>query len=126
VFGYEQAAYGELAQPIVATGQLEQSSSHLVAAIRLMESHLDEPISIPMMAKRIGISTRALEKHFARNIGQSPAHFYLDQRLAAARKMVTDTKLSMTEIAARTGFSSASVFTRTFRARFERTPTSLR
>lgn len=125
VFVYEPGKTTD-AQPLVSIGQLDLSNPRLAAAIRLMESRIDEPLAITTIAKQIGICARALEQSFARNIGQSPAHFYSGLRLAAARKMVTDTKLPLIEIAARTGFSSAAVFTRAFRSRFDRTPSSLR
>ena len=126
VFVYERARNTETSKPLVSIGQLEQNEPRLAVTLRLMESHIDEPIHITDIAKRIGISTRTLEKSFLRHIGEPPAHFYLGLRLAAARKMVTDTKLPMTEIAARTGFSSAAVFTRAFSRRFARAPKSLR
>jgi AraC family transcriptional regulator, glycine betaine-responsive activator len=126
VFVYEQSRSAQANQPVATLGQLEHTAPRLAAAIRLMESHLDEPLTITTIAKRLGVSSRTLEQSCLRQVGETPAHFYLGLRLAAARKMATDTKLPMTEIAARTGFSSAAVFTRAFRARFARTPSSLR
>lgn len=126
VFVYESSKIDTNKQGIFSLGQLQKNQPRLAAIIRLMEAHIDEPLRISELAKRARISVRALEKNFVKSIGETPAYFYLGLRLAAARKMVTDTKLPMTEIAARTGFSSAAVFTRTFRARFDRAPTSLR
>ncbi len=126
VFVHEPPRHNETAEPLVSIGQLEQNEPRLEAAIRLMEGHIDEPMHITAIAKRLGISARTLEQAFLCHIGEPPARFYLGLRLAAARKMVTDTKLPLTEIAARTGFSSAAVFTRAFGARFGRTPSSLR
>ena len=50
----------------------------------------------------------------------------LDLRLDEARRMVTDTRLSMQDIALRCGFSSQMAFARAFRARFATTATALR
>ena len=126
VFIYEQSRAPSDTQPLVSLGQLERSDPRVAAVIRLMESHIDEPLTIAAISKRIGVTPRTLELAFAKHIGETPGHYYLGLRLAAARKMVTDTRLPMTEIATRTGFSSAAAFSRAFGERFGGAPMSLR
>jgi AraC family transcriptional regulator, glycine betaine-responsive activator len=126
VFVHEQTHTSSAHQSRVTTGRPAIDDPRLTKAINLMESHLDEKFSISAIARNLGVTSRTLEKLFSKRIGETPAHFYLGLRLAAARKMVTDTNLPITEIAARTGFSSAVVFTRAFGVRFGRAPTSLR
>ncbi len=126
VFIYEQSRASSEMQPLVSLGKLDGGDPRIAAAIRLMESRIDEPQSIASIADRIGVTPRTLELAFAKLIGETPGHYYLGLRLATARKMVSDTKLPMTEIATRTGFSSAAAFARAFRARYGKTPTSLR
>ena len=92
-------------------------------AIRLMERHIEQPLTIGAIAKRTGLSARSLEKIFARAVGEGPGRYYLRLRLKVARRLITDTKSPLADIAARTGFSSASAFTRTFR-NFEGKPPS--
>jgi AraC family transcriptional regulator, glycine betaine-responsive activator len=126
VFIYDQSRSTRDIEPVVSLGQLEQNDPRVATAIRLMESHIDEPLSTAAIATRIGVTPRTLELAFSKLIGEPPGHYYLGLRLAAARKMVTDTRLPMTEIATRTGFSSAAVFSRAFGERFGGKPTSLR
>jgi transcriptional regulator GlxA family with amidase domain len=126
VFIYEQSRAPSDTQPLVSLGQLGRSDPHIAAAIRLMESHIDETLTIAAIATRIGVTPRTLELAFTRRIGETPGRYYLGLRLSAARKMVTDTGLAMTEIATRTGFSSAAAFSRAFGERFGGAPTSLR
>lgn len=126
VFIYEQSRAPSDTHPLVSLGQLERSDPRVAAVIRLMESHIDEPLTIAAISKRIGVTPRTLELAFAKHIGETPGHYYLGLRLAAARKMVTDTRLPMTEIATRTGFSSAAAFSRAFGERFGGAPMSLR
>ncbi len=126
VFIYDQSRPTPDSEPLVSLGQLERSDPRVAATIRMMESHIDDPQSTAAIATRIGVTTRTLEHAFAKFIGETPGHYYLGLRLAAARKMVTDTRLPMTEIATRTGFSSAAAFSRAFGKRFGRSPTSLR
>jgi len=51
---------------------------------------------------------------------------YLALRLNAARRKVIETKDSFAEIAAATGFNSASAFSRSYRASFSESPSGTR
>ena len=95
----------------------------LVRAIRIMETHIDAPLSIAAIAKRVSMSARGLEQLFARQLGQTPGSYFLSLRLAAARRFVDNTRLTMTDIASRTGFSSQSALSRAFNRQFGVSPT---
>ena len=56
----------------------------------------------------------------------TPAAYALTLRLQAARRMITDTRHPLAEVALRTGFSSPSTLSRAFRARFGKAPSALR
>ena len=98
----------------------------LVRSIRIMETHVDAPVSIAAIAKRVSMSARGLEQLFSRQLGQTPGTYFLSLRLAAARRLVNDTRLSMTDIASRTGFSSESSFSRAFSRQFGLSPSASR
>jgi transcriptional regulator GlxA family with amidase domain len=72
------------------------------------------------------VTPRTLEGIFRKSIGETPGAYYLRLRLTAARKLVVDTRVSMTDIAARTGFSSAAALSRAFSRSFGKPPTALR
>ncbi len=88
------------------------------AAIRIMEENLEDPLSIPAISKRVCISHRQLDRLFATFIKKTPAVYYRDIRLDRARGLVTQTEMSMSEIAAASGFSSQVHFSRAYRNRF--------
>jgi len=94
----------------------------LSAALTLMGQALDAPLTIPVIAKRLGIGQRRLEQIFRNGLGMSPAACYLDLRLQAARRMIHDTGHPLVEIALRTGFSDPSSLSRAFRHRFGHSP----
>jgi AraC family transcriptional regulator, glycine betaine-responsive activator len=126
VFVYEQTQTSTAVQPLVSVGELDRKAPRVAAAIRLMEAHIDAPLTIAAIAKRVSITPRSLELAFTSLIGETPGRYYLGLRLAAARKMVTDTRLPITEIGNRAGFSSAAVFSRAFRSRYKQVPSALR
>jgi transcriptional regulator GlxA family with amidase domain len=94
--------------------------------IARMESTLDAPEPTATLAARAGLSPRRLEMLFRHYVGLTPAAYALDLRLAAARRMITDTRHPLSEVALRTGFSSPSTLSRAFRARFGHAPSTLR
>jgi len=126
VFIYDQARAATDAQPLVSLGRLDGYDPRLAQAIRLMESHVDRPLTVAAIARRVGLSARALELMFSRSIGETPGAYYLRLRLNAARRLVLDTAEPMADIAARTGFSSASAFSRAFKAGFGKAPALMR
>ena len=94
--------------------------------IARMEATLDAPEPTGTLATRVALSPRRLEMLFRQNLGLTPAAYALDLRLAAARRMITDTRHPLADIALRTGFSSPSTLSRAFRGRFGHAPSSLR
>lgn len=126
VFIYDQARAATDAQPLVSLGRLDGYDPRLAQAIRLMEAHVDQPLTVSAIAKRTGVTARTLELIFGRSIGETPGAYYLRLRLNAARRLVLDTGVPMTEIAARTGFSSAAAFSRAFSRTFGKSPVALR
>jgi transcriptional regulator GlxA family with amidase domain len=126
VFIYDQSRASTDAQPLVSLGRLDGYDPRLAQAIRLMEAHVDQPLSVDAIAKRTGVTPRTLEGVFRKSIGETPGAYYLRLRLTAARKLVVDTRVAMADIAARTGFSSAAAFSRAFSRSFGRSPTALR
>lgn len=98
----------------------------LANAIARMEAQIDSPEPAHAIAASLGLSSRRLEQLFRQNLGLSPAAFALGLRLAAARRMITDTRHPLAEVALRCGFTSASGLSRAFRAKFDRAPSELR
>jgi transcriptional regulator GlxA family with amidase domain len=95
-------------------------------ALARMEARIDTPEAASATAKAVGLSPRRLEALFKSALGTTPAAHALDLRLQAARRMLTDTRHPVAEVALRTGFSSPSTLSRAFRARFGQSPGSLR
>jgi transcriptional regulator GlxA family with amidase domain len=126
VFIYDQTRAASDAQPLVSLGRLDGYDPRLAKAIRMMEGHIEHPLTTAAIAKRTGISTRTLEMLFQRRIGETPGAYALRLRLNAARRLVLDTSEPMACIATRTGFASAASFSRAFAAAFGMPPTRMR
>lgn len=118
-----QAGFVPQISPPLANPRLD---ARVAAAMTRMQSRLDSPEPMTAVAKSVSLSPRRLESLFSQNIGLTPAAYALSLRLAAARRMITDTRHSMAEVALRCGFSSASTLSRAFRAKFGQSPSDLR
>ena len=114
-------------EPQIAPEAQEPALDPRVAqALARMEARIDAPEPASDTAKAVGLSPRRLESLFRAALGTTPASHALDLRLQAARRMLTDTRHPLAEVALRTGFSSPSTLSRAFRARFGQPPGALR
>jgi AraC family carnitine catabolism transcriptional activator len=95
-------------------------------ATNLMRQNLDCPLSNAEVARRIKVSVRQLNRVFSTYLGKSPGQHYNALRLGKAKDMLTRTGFSIAEIAAATGFSSASWFSQSFKSHFGLTPSDQR
>jgi len=94
--------------------------------IARMERHLDAPQLTATLAAAVHLSPRRLETLFRAGLGLTPGAYALGLRLAAARRLLADTRHPLAEIALRTGFSSPSTLSRAFRRTFGTAPGALR
>jgi transcriptional regulator GlxA family with amidase domain len=98
----------------------------VATALARMEAQIDAPEPASQTARSVGLSPRRLESLFRAALNTTPAAHALDLRLQAARRMLTDTRHPLAEVALRTGFSSPATLSRAFKARFGQSPGSLR
>ncbi len=121
-FIYDSSHSATDTQPLVSLGLVANREPRVAAAIQLMEKQIDETIRISTIAKKLNLSVRMLEYLFAQTLGVSPGAFYLRLRLQTARRLVIDTRLSMREIAIRSGFNSLPSFSRMFKRYYQQSP----
>lgn len=113
-------------EPQVAPPAPSSLDPRVAQAIARMEARLEHPEPASATARAVGLSPRRLESLFAQSLQTTPAAHALGLRLAAARRLLKDTRHPLTEIALRTGFSSPSALSRAFKARYGQPPSSLR
>ncbi|HXA92177.1 MAG TPA: helix-turn-helix domain-containing protein, partial [Steroidobacteraceae bacterium] len=101
-------------------------SPKLVEVIHLMESTLDEPVDVGMLAQRVSISARQVERLFREHLGTSPKLFYLRLRMARAQMLLRQTLNPIREVAMECGFASTSHFSNAYKRVFGRAPTQER
>lgn len=108
-----------------------QDASAMLAqqAARLLdepEAWGDEPPSVERLAQRLGISDRHLRRIFEGHLGVSPLQYLQTRRLLAAKQLLADTPLPITQVALVSGFGSVRRFNAAFTAHYGLSPGALR
>lgn len=88
--------------------------------------HLDEPLSLPAMAREAHLSPRSFTRHFRRATGTSPARWLTDQRVRASLALLEESELPVEHVGAAVGIPSPAAFRRHFAATMGVAPASYR
>jgi AraC family transcriptional regulator, regulatory protein of adaptative response / DNA-3-methyladenine glycosylase II len=113
----------ELAPGFAAT---EASAKLARAAARMIEDGVANELDLVSLAQKIGVTDRHLRRIFADEFGVSPVQFAQTQRLLLAKRLMTDTTMSVTDVAFASGFSSVRRMNTLFADRYGFAPTRLR
>lgn len=88
-------------------------------AALLVESHINEQgYSVSQLSRDLCMERTGLYKKLTALIDESPTLFIRHIRLQKAAEMISEGKLSISEIAFRTGFSSSSYLSKCFQEEF--------
>lgn len=113
-------------QRMAIQARLGVANQKLIAAIGLMESTADEPRDVRQIAAAVGLSSRQLERLFAKYLRASPSRHYLELRLDRARGLLLQTVRPVLDVAVACGFASASHFSRCYRLVYGHKPSDER
>jgi AraC family transcriptional regulator of adaptative response / DNA-3-methyladenine glycosylase II len=93
---------------------------HLIA-----EGALDEA-GVDALADRLGVGARHLRRLFDQHVGAAPISVAQTHRILFAKALLTETQLSMTDVALAAGFGSVRRFNAVMQATYRRPPGALR
>jgi AraC family transcriptional regulator, regulatory protein of adaptative response / DNA-3-methyladenine glycosylase II len=115
-------------RPELAPGQAPaDSADRLVStAVKQIESGGLQERSVADLAASLGVTDRHLRRVLLQNLGVTPVQLAQTRRLLLAKQLLTDTTLSMIDIAFASGFKSLRRFNALFRERYSMAPKALR
>lgn len=87
-----------------------------------IKNHLRENLDTENLAKRFSVSSVTLSRHFEDFIGISIYRFVLKIRMEQSIKLLAKKDGALSEIARKVGFNHYSVFSRTFKRYYGRSP----
>jgi AraC family transcriptional regulator len=103
----------------VQVGHGGMAPHRLRKAIGLIDHHLtgeeEGRVALRSVAKDVGMSYFHFSRAFKQSMGMTPTNYIAERRIERAKKLMQETDLPIAEIALRSGFSSQSHFTTSFR-----------
>ena len=93
-----------------------------IQIVKLMQEHIEDPLSADDLAGMISVTRRQLERLFSSHLRDTPTHFYVAVRLDRARELLQQTDMGIMAVGVACGFGSSSHFSRAYRARFGLSP----
>ncbi|WP_170328433.1 GlxA family transcriptional regulator [Ruegeria arenilitoris] len=113
---------GNSRQTMTDACRLQHRNKKLSKAVAIIKDCLDNPLPTSLIADQAGLSTRQLERLFARYMGSSPKNYMTELRLERARTLLQQTDMRVIDVAIACGFSSASHFSKLYRKQFGLSP----
>jgi len=126
----EQSGYRPclLCRPELAPGNsITDATATLVhRAARILEENCGSGQSLDELAGRLGCTDRHLRRVFTEQYNVSPVQYLQTCRLLLAKNLLTDTNLSVLDVAMAAGFGSLRRFNDLFKNHYHLSPTALR
>ncbi|PIY11006.1 MAG: AraC family transcriptional regulator [Flexibacter sp. CG_4_10_14_3_um_filter_32_15] len=94
--------------------------------IEYVENNLEEQITVEKLSKLACMSESNFYKTFKREFGITPVEYILKQRISLAKKLLTNMKLSITDVCYKAGFNSLSYFSVLFKKYADQSPSEFR
>jgi AraC-like DNA-binding protein len=91
-----------------------------------LEQRYHKPWTLEQLARFAGLSRTSLLRVFRQATGKSPIDYLIGLRIEAAKRLLRQSDLGMTDIALEVGFGDSNYFARQFRLVTGRTPTAFR
>jgi AraC-like DNA-binding protein len=83
-------------------------------ALEMLDANLEGSVRLQWIAKELGLSVAHFARAFRQSMGMAPHHWLLQRRVEAAKALLKDRRLSLSEAALAAGFADQSHFTRVF------------
>ncbi|WP_082703916.1 helix-turn-helix transcriptional regulator [Lutibacter profundi] len=100
----------------------EETASKIKHAKQLIIKKMNNPPSLPQLAKEVGLNIKKLKTEFKEFYGVPVFTFLLNYKMELAKKLLLERQLNVNEIALYLGYSTSSHFIAAFKRKFEITP----
>jgi AraC family transcriptional regulator of arabinose operon len=102
-----------------APGRIDTALDDIIQVIRRDPSRR---WTVTELASRVALSRSQFTRRFLAHTGLSPARYLINARLDRARQLLTETNMSVTQVAVTLGYTDVAYFSRQYRRHTGRTP----
>jgi AraC family transcriptional regulator len=103
-----------------------RTDDRLLLAMDYIHAHLGEPISIDDIARAAGVASSRFSRMFKSAAGIAPRLYLTEARFERAKDLIRNSRKTLTQIAAESGFTDQSHMNHIFRRRVGMTPKAFR
>lgn len=107
-------------------GTRDSDSHHLERALRMMQKNVMGTLTLSDLSKDLKLTNSYFIRLFEKRMHQTPMKYYMKLKIEAASALLSNTDLSVKEVAARLGFASEFHFSRQFKLKTGLAPSSYR
>ncbi|WP_141505177.1 AraC family transcriptional regulator [Paenibacillus luteus] len=105
----------ELLRQLEMQGISKRKPDLVAQAIRYMDAHYQEGLTLELIAETLNYSPRHLSMRFKEQTGESPIHYLIQVRVREAARLLLGTDAALQEIAQTVGYSDVYYFSRIFK-----------
>ena len=109
-----------------ASAILAQHATALLDDPQTWQTHGTERATMLWLAQRLGVSDRHLRRIFEQQLRVSPLQYLQTRKLLAAKQLLTDTALPVSQVALASGFGSLRRFNAAVQQRYGLSPSQMR
>ena len=110
----------------IASGKKQKENPIIEKVCSYIDDNLDKDLSLDVLANVADVSTFYLSKLFKEEKSENIVNFVTNKRLEKARQLLSETKYSIKEITAFTGYNDQNYFSRLFKNKFGISPSEFR
>ena len=107
-------------------GDLEVRDHRIRFLIAFMRSNMQKKVSLIDLGRQVNLSPAHVSRLFSTEIGLSPSEYLIRLRIDNARRLLTNTMLSIKEIMALCGYNNRGHFVEHFKRYFSKAPSEYR
>ena len=104
----------------------EQGERVIIGITRYLQEHLEEEVSLSVLAERFHLNPQYISQLFKNEIGVGFLAYLTNIRMEKAKKLLLSTSFPIAEIAQKTGYGDYRVFTKVFKKAEGITPSQYR
>lgn len=94
----------------------QSAASRLAASLEYMQAHLDQPLRIPTLSARAGLSASRFFELFKHATGDTPLNWFIRARMTWAGELLHRSDRPIKQIAGQVGYEDQFYFSRLFKA----------